>query len=267
MFRTLRSIWAWTAIITLILVWVPIMAVTLLFDRDPARYRTGRMFRRLGYTMIAANPAWNVEITGNLPQNPRLPYVVVANHQSHADIPVISRLPWDMKWMAKAELFKLPALGWMMRVSRDLPVDRKNRSSRAEVMVHARERLDNNVSIMVFPEGTRTSDGRVRRFSDGAFRLAIATGHPILPIAVEGSFDALPRDGWKFGPPLTVNVHVFDPVPVDGLTANDARDLCHRVRHQIIEKVAEVRGVPVSEIDGQKAAAEPAAPVADRASA
>lgn len=250
MIATLRSAWAWVAITVLILAWVPIMGLVALFDRDPGRYRTGRWFRRLGSAMVAANPAWNVRISGRLPEDPRRPYVVVANHQSMADIPVISRLPWDMKWLGKAELFRLPVLGWMMRLARDLPVERGDRRSRAEVMVHARERLEHRVSVMIFPEGTRSRDGRVGRFSDGAFRLAIATGLPILPIAVEGSFDALPADGWRFGPPLTIRVHVFDPVPTDGVTSDDARALQESVRRAIVEQVAAWRGVDPAEVDG-----------------
>lgn len=247
MMSTLRSLWAWFAISVLILVWAPIMAIVRLFDRDPGRYRTGRWFRRLGSAMIAANPAWTVRISGNLPTDPRNPYVVVGNHQSLADIPIISRLPWDMKWVGKASLFKIPILGWMMKISRDLPVVREDRRSRVEVMVQARERLEHRVSVMIFPEGTRTRDGRVLRFSDGPFRLAIATGSPILPIALDGSYDALPSDGWRFGPPLTVRVHVFDPVPVDGLETSAARTLSEDVRAMILGKIAEWRGVdPVS---------------------
>lgn len=257
MLSTLRSAWAWTAITVLILAWVPILALVSLFDRDPGRYRTGRWFRRLGYAMVSANPSWSVVITGDYPANMRNPYVVVANHQSMADIPFISRLPWDMKWLGKAELFRLPVLGWMMRIARDLPVDRKDRRSRAEVMVHAKERLDHRVSVMIFPEGTRTRDGRVNRFSDGAFRLAVATGTPVLPIAVEGTFDALPADGWRFGPPLTVRIHVFDPITVDGMGPDDARALQERVRSAIVGKVAEWRGVAPEEVDGAGRLEEP----------
>lgn len=250
MLSTLRSAWAWAASTLLILAWIPIMGVVSLFDRDPGRYRTGRWFRRLGSAMVAANASWTVVISGSYPSDPRNPYVVVANHQSMADIPFISRLPWDMKWVGKAELFRVPVIGWMMRISRDLPVDRKDRRSRAEVMVHARERLEHRVSVMIFPEGTRTRDGRVNRFNDGAFRLAVATGTPVLPIAIDGTFDALPKGGWRFGPPLTIRIHVFEPVPVEGLSHDDARDLQEGIRTAIIGKVAEWRGVDPADVDG-----------------
>jgi len=105
------------------------MAITNLFDRDPGKYATGRQFRRLGYLMVAVNPVWKVVISGNYPEDLRNPYVVVCNHQSLADIPFVSRLPWDMKWVGKAALFEIPILGWMMKVARDIPVRRDDRRS------------------------------------------------------------------------------------------------------------------------------------------
>jgi len=100
------------------------MALRRLFDRDPVRYRTGYLFRRLGKALTRINPSWRLHISGETIENPRRPYVVVSNHQSLADIPLISNLPWEMKWMGKVELFKLPVIGWMMRLAGDVSVDR-----------------------------------------------------------------------------------------------------------------------------------------------
>lgn len=118
MLSTLRSLWIWTAVVALILLWLPLLAVIRLFDGDPVRYRTGFWFRRLGRAMTTVNPAWRLHISGETIDNPRRPYVVVSNHQSHADIPIISNLPWEMKWIGKAELFSIPVIGWMMALSR-----------------------------------------------------------------------------------------------------------------------------------------------------
>ena len=137
MMATLRSIWVWFSITVLILLWLPLLALVRLFDRDPAHYHTGRWFRRLGAAMTVINPVWRVRVSGEKIEDPRRPYVVVSNHQSNVDIPVISRLPWDMKWVAKAELFKLPIVGWMMRMADDIPVDRRSKTSRARVLVKA----------------------------------------------------------------------------------------------------------------------------------
>lgn len=248
--RTLRSIWAWFAIGTLILIWVPIMEVVNLLDRDPAKYRTGRWFRRLGSVMTRVNPAWRVRVTGFRPANVRTPYIVVGNHQSAADIPVFSRLPWDMKWIGKESLFSLPLLGRMMHLSRDIPVDRSSRMSRARVLAEASKRLKLGSSVMIMPEGTRTPDGTVGPFNEGAFRLAIKLGIPILPVAVEGTYDALPKDDWRFGARHEIQLHVFEPVSVEGLSAADAGALQRQVRDLLVGRVAMWRGTPLAEVDG-----------------
>lgn len=243
----LRSIWGWLSISVLILVWVPVMWVTNLFDRDEWSYATGRQFRRLGWMMVAVNPMWRVEITGAYPANIRNPYIVVCNHQSFADIPVVSRLPWDMKWVGKAEMFRLPVLGWLMRKAKDVAVDRADRRSRAAVMIEVAKRIRGHMSVMIMPEGTRSPDGRVLPFNDGAFKLAMKLGVPVLPLALDGTFDMLPRSGWKFGPPRTIRLHVFDPI--DTSTWDDGMALTAHVRSMIMEQIAAWRGLPVSDVD------------------
>ncbi len=247
--RTLRSLWAWFSITLLILIWLPLLALVRLVDRDPAHYHTGRWFRRLGAAMTRVNPFWDVVLEGERIEDPRRPYVVVCNHQSNVDIPVISRLPWDMKWVAKAELFRVPFVGWMMRLADDIPVDRGEKSSRARVLIRAREVLEKRCSVMFFPEGTRSRDGRVYAFNDGAFRLAIKAGVPVLPLAIEGTFDALPKHSWRFGDPRTIRLKVLPPVATDGLGAGDTAALRDRVRQMIVEQIAAWRGVPVEAVD------------------
>jgi 1-acyl-sn-glycerol-3-phosphate acyltransferase len=249
MLSTLRSLWAWFSIGTLILLWVPLMAVVHFFDRDPASYRTGRWFRRLGAMMVHVNPAWKVHITGETIDDPRRPYVVVGNHLSMADIPAISLLPWDMKWVAKAELFKVPLVGWMMRIAGDIPVDRSSKRSRAQVLFTAKDYLDMRCSVMFFPEGTRSVSGRMLEFNDGPFRLAIKAGIPILPLVIDGSQNALPKNTWRFGTADHIHIHVLPVVDVEGLTAADTQELRARVRRQILEQVAAWRGVPPEEAD------------------
>ena len=135
--KQVQSALTWAAIAGLVLIALPVMAAVRLFDRTPARVRTGRTFREIGSWVPGLNPAWHVEVEGVDPATLRHPYVVVSNHQSLADIPVISRLPWEMKWVGKAELFKIPVMGWLMRLAEDIPVDRKDAASRASVLDRA----------------------------------------------------------------------------------------------------------------------------------
>ena len=87
---------------------------------------------------------------------------------------------------------------------------------------------------MIMPEGTRTRDGTVGAFNDGAFKLAIKLGVPVLPIAVEGTFDALPKDDWRFGSRHQIQLHVFDPIPVDHLSGTDATELQGKVQTLLV---------------------------------
>ncbi len=243
-----RSLWVWFSSVVLFLIWIPLLAVVSLFDRDPARYRTGRWFRRLGAAMTRVNPVWSIVISGDVPEDMRKPYLVIGNHQSLADIPVFSRLPWEMKWVGKASLFKIPILGWMMRTAGDIPVDRGNRRSRAQVLIDARDRLRKRVSVLILPEGTRSSDGRVGAFSDSPFKFAIKEKVSVLPIALDGTFSALPKDTWRFGQKSFIRVRIFEPI--DTTTwAGTGTELRDKVRAMIIGQIAEWRGVLETEVD------------------
>lgn len=246
---TLRSIWVWGSVGILILVWLPLLALIRLFDRDPVHYTTGRWFRRLGMMMTKVNPAWQLKISGDFIDNPRNPYVVVSNHQSMADIPLLSNLPWEMKWVGKIELFQLPLIGWMMKISDDIPVNRKDPRSGAKMILRAMRVLEERCSVIFFPEGTRSPDGRVGRFNDGAFHIAVKTGVPILPIALEGSYGCLPKKSWRFGLPQTIFVKLLPTVPTAGLTVDDVPALRDRIRQSIIEQVAIFRGVRPPDLD------------------
>ncbi len=264
MISTLRSLWTWIAIATLLVLWLPLLAVVRLFDDDPARYATGRWFRRVGVAMTRVNPFWDVHISGERVEDPRRPYVVVSNHQSQADIPIISRLPWEMKWVGKAELFQTPVVGWLMRMAGDIQVNRGDKMSRARVLVTARDYLNKRCSVMFFPEGTRSPDGRVHAFADGAFRLAIKAQVPVLPLALDGTLDALPKNSWRFQAGSPILLKVLPPIETAGMKPDDAGRLRDLVRERIVAQLAEWRGAPAGEID---ALAEAPAALPDRSAA
>ena len=248
--ETLLSIWAWATTGLLVVAWFPLMAVVWLFDSNPVRYRTGRLFRRLGASLSYINPFWDIEVYGEPPDDMRGPYVVVSNHLSHADVPIISRLPWEMKWVAKQELFGIPVAGWMLQMARDIAVDRKDKRSRAQVLVQARRVLQADCPVMFFPEGTRSRDGRIHRFAEGPFRLAIREGARVLPLAIDGTREALPKHSWKFKKPdAPMRLKVLPSVDTGDLSRDDARALAEDVRQQIVAQVADWRGEPPEAVD------------------
>ena len=250
MLSSIRSLWIWFAVITLIVIWLPLLSLIRLFDPDPVHYRTGRWFRRLGAAMCRVNPQWRIHISGHEAiVNPRKPYVIVSNHQSHADIPILSNLPWEMKWIGKKELFSLPIIGLMMKLAGDIPVDRSDRRSGAKMLLTSMKYLEQKCSVMFFPEGTRSPDGRVGKFNDGAFHLAIKAQVSMLPIAIEGSYGCLPKKSWKFGKPSDVYVRVLPEIETKGMKTAHVGELGLKVRRTLIDQVASIRGVPSSEVD------------------
>src|ERR1035437_8811219 len=215
MIPLLRTAWIWTASAILILLWTPLLGVVRLFDREPRRLRTGRWFRKLGRVLAGVNP-WRIHISGGENLHANQVYVVVSNHQSLADIPVISHLKLDTKWLAKAELFRVPLLGWMLRMAGDVPIERSDRRKAATAMLQCAHYLRQRCSVVFFPEGTRSPDGQVLPFHQGPFQLAIREQIPILPLVVEGSGAALPKNSWTFGETQDIQLRILDAVSVDG---------------------------------------------------
>ena len=236
LWQTIVSVWAWLVLVACIVLWFPLLAIVRLLTApfDPGRYFPGRIFRKIGPAMATLNPLWRFRYSGTLPKNPRRPFVVVSNHESFADILLISHLPWEMKWLSKAELFRIPIMGWMMWLAGDIPVKRGFGPSAVEAMARCRKALDNRVSVMIFPEGTRSKTAELLPFKDGAFRLAIEAGVPILPLAVSGTGTALRKHDWRFGR-SDAEVRVLEPVETAGLSLSDMPELKARVRRIIVE--------------------------------
>jgi len=236
LWQTVISIWAWLVLVVCILLWFPVVLVARLLTApfDSGRYVPGLIFRKIAVAMASVNPLWHFRYSGALPQDPRRPYVVVSNHESFSDILLISHLPWEMKWLSKAELFRIPIMGWMMWLVGDIPVKRGFGPSAVEAMARCRQALDSRVSVMIFPEGTRSKTAELLPFKDGAFRLAIEAGVPILPLAVSGTSTALRKHDWRFGKSVA-EVRVLPPVETEGLQLADVPALKNRVRTMIIE--------------------------------
>jgi 1-acyl-sn-glycerol-3-phosphate acyltransferase len=158
--------------------------------------------------------------------------VVVANHQSLLDIVMLSRMPREMKWVAKEELFRIPWAGWMMRLAGDIPIRRGDAESGGEALARAREYLARGMSVMIFPEGTRSAKGTLLPFKSGAFRLAIDAGVPVLPIAVHGTAHGMPKGG-PWVRPCRAFARILAPVPTAGRAVEDAGKLKEEVRRMI----------------------------------
>ena len=220
---------------------LPVMGAAHLLHRgDPGKRVPGQWMRRFGRVTTALSPIWKFSVEGNKPPDiDTESYVVVSNHQSNADPFLLSELPWDMRWISKEELFKLPLLGWMMKAGGDIALKRGDRASVEKMFEACRQTLQAGVSVMIFPEGTRSKDGKLQAFKDGAFQLAIETQRPMLPMAVYGTRSCLPKGSRWLGDATAV-VKVLEPVPTKGLTMADLPKLKEDVRNRIAVAVEEL---------------------------
>lgn len=236
------GLYAYVAFFLLLIAFLPAVALAaLLHRRDPTRRIPGRWVRRLGKACGSAMPLWRFRVEGDVPPGIReRACVVVSNHESSADPFLLSRLPWDMRWVAKAELFRLPVAGWILRCGGDVPI-RRGRGGSVRAMLEAcRHTLRHGLPVMLFPEGTRSPDGELLPFKDGAFELAIEAGVPIVPIALAGTRDCRPKGSLWFGR-ASATARILDPVETAGLTLEDVPALREEVRDRIGAEVASLR--------------------------
>jgi 1-acyl-sn-glycerol-3-phosphate acyltransferase len=205
-----------------------LLALTWPFDRN--RTIPGRFIRLAGVAVSCTFLTWRLRLEGRLPG--KGPYVVVANHQSALDILLISRVPREMKWMAKESLFRIPWFGWLFVLAGDIPIRRGDADSATGALRKARAYLDRGMSVMIFPEGTRSRTGALGAFKSGAFRLAIDAGVPVVPIVVSGTAAGYPK-GSPWVRPCRGVARILEPVPVEGYGLEDAGKLRELVRARI----------------------------------
>ncbi len=260
--RVLLGVWAYAMFFTVAVLFVPVLGVVALAcgRRDPGRRVRGRWMRRFGRWTSRANPLWRFGWRGAEPADVRSrPYVVVANHQSTSDSFLLCHLPFDMRFVAKEDLFRLPLLGFLLRCGGDIPLRRGDRASVAAMLEQARRTLAAGVPVLFYPEGTRSPDGRLQPFKDGAFALAIDAGVPVLPLALSGTRTCRPKGSAWFGD-ADAWVEVLEPVATTGLLPADVPRLREQVRARI-GAALEARGArhaPVAAGDLDPAEACPA---------
>ena len=221
---------------------LPVMAASsMLHKDDPTQRVPGRWMRRLGRTTSRLTPLWKFEIEGAAPADiDHKGYVVVANHESQADPFLLSWLPFDMRWVAKEELFRPPLTGWAMRFGGDIPLRRGEGDSVRTMMTECERALAGGISVMMFPEGTRSKDGNLLPFKDGAFGLAIRAGVPVLPVAISGTREMRPKHSKWFGKAHAC-AKILEPIPTAGFGEADVAKVREAARDSIAAALPELR--------------------------
>ena len=175
-----------------------------------------------------------LDVAREAPLLPGERYVFVCNHQSLFDIPVLLvTLPGSTRLLAKRSLFRIPVFGWAMRASGFVPVDRENRSRAKEAMDGALRQLDLGRSILLFPEETRSEDGRIREFQRGGFLIALKAKCPLVPVGIAGT-RAIQRKGSLLVRPGAVRVRYGTPVDPSRAGVRGRRELIETLRTEVI---------------------------------
>jgi 1-acyl-sn-glycerol-3-phosphate acyltransferase len=159
-------------------------------------------------------------------------YVVMANHRSLFDIPtVLTSLPFPFRMLAKASLFRVPFMGWYMSRVGYIPVEREDPRKARTSLDNAAKRVASGLSVLVFPEGTRSPEGKVKRFKRGGINLAHAAGVPVVPVAIMNSGRLLPRGSWHADPGV-ITMRIGDPI--DPSEFEEARGLAAAIRDAVL---------------------------------
>lgn len=220
----------WTVLVTLVIGTMVILGS--FFSRDGNALH---LIARWWANSILWVSRVKVTVSGAEKLDPQQSYIYMANHQSNADIPLLlGRLPVQFRWLAKAELFRIPIFGRAMRGVGYISLDRSNRKSAFESLNRAARTIRNGTSVLIFPEGTRSRDGRILPFKKGGFVLAVDSGVPIVPIIIRGTQAIIPKGHFMIRP-APVTLEILAPVETAGYTRKTKDALLEHIRSILID--------------------------------
>jgi 1-acyl-sn-glycerol-3-phosphate acyltransferase len=232
----IRAVISLVSFVLLTFVAAIIATLSRLWDRSgDTVLKLARFWSRI----VLGVPGVKLEVVQRAPLDPRRPYIVMANHASMIDIwAVLLAVPVPFRFIAKKQLGAIPIFGWAMRAGRVIFIDRQNAASARRSIEEAARRIKSGQSVVIFPEGTRTRDGRLNAFKKGGFHLALDSGAEIVPVAIQGSRALMPR-GSALMRAGTVRIEIGEPIATAGLRLSDREALATRVRDKIAEMLGE----------------------------
>jgi 1-acyl-sn-glycerol-3-phosphate acyltransferase len=238
-----KSIIVWIIGIGYLIILFPITFIVWLivlpFDADKSIIH--RILTYQSLVLVKIIPIWKIKIEGREKAKKGETYVIISNHQSMLDTLFINSLRYRFKWVSKIENLKVPVLGWYLRMADYIVVNRGNEESKIEMLDKSLNYLKNGISVMLFPEGTRSSDNEVAMFKRGAFQLAIDSNVSILPVMIEGTGGILPKHGLLFKSGYRITVRVLDPVDPADFKTNIVDELAEYFRIKIASELKELR--------------------------
>lgn len=243
----LKSLWVWLSSITFVLLGFPVALIlwllSLVFDRK--RLMNNRWMVIQGIVLTKMSPFWKVITEGREKIDQDQAYIIVPTHQSMLDIVFFNMLRHRLRWVSKIEVFRVPVLGWEMKMVKYIELVRGNKSSVIKMMEKCVESLQDGISVVLFPEGTRSLTGAIGKFKTGAFQLAVKTDKPLLPVLIDGTGGILPKKGGLiFRNRRIVRIRVLDPIFPGQFGTGDPEELAARVHSLMVTAMDEMRNEP-----------------------
>jgi len=239
----LKSVVVWLIGIAFMLVFFPVTFIvwlfTLPFDRNRSAVHWVLVYQAVMISYIL--PIWKIKLEGRKKAVRGKTYVIICNHQSILDILIANCLRYRFKWISKIEVNKVPILGWYLKMADYLSVDRGDKESKEKLIEEAYACLRRDISIMIFPEGTRSLDCRISFFKRGAFQLAISAKKPILPVLIDGTGGVLPKHGLIFGGHHRIRIRVLDPVPPESFGTDNYEELAMTFQEMMTSELQKLR--------------------------
>lgn len=235
--KVILSILIWTGITTLtILVFlVDLFLTAILFPFDKKRKIIHIQSFWWADAIVGLNPYWEITVIGLENFDPKKTYVIAANHQSLADIIIMYKSRIQFKWVAKESLFRIPFIGWCLSLGKHIKLTRGKYSSIKKVYRQAAVWLRKDISVAFFPEGTRSHTDEMNKFQNGAFKLAIKEKKAVLPVAIKGTREAIPKGSWIFKRKVTGTIKFLPPIETKDLLPGEFI----RLRDAVYSKIKE----------------------------
>lgn len=227
-----------TAVATALL--FPVAVLAMIVTLDPGK--SVWVARRLWSPILIRTGGAKLIVSGQENVDPNRPTIYVANHQSTLDIPVgFVAVPVNFRYIAKHQLQYVPLIGWYLWICGHIFVNRSRRDKAIASLDEAARKIRAGTSVFLYPEGTRSDDGRVLPFKKGPFALALKSRVPVVPITIEGSGSVMPKNSWNIKPGL-VHVKIGKPIDTTGFAEDDREGLAKAVRDVIIAQSLELGG-------------------------
>ena len=189
--------------------------------------------------ILAAVNGVKVEVKGLENVEPGKPYIFAANHQSMFDIfSMQGFFDSDFRWLAKKELFRIPLFGRAMHLAGYISIDRSHGREALKSLKEAAQRIAAGTSVILFPEGTRSLDGKLHDFKSGGMVLAIKSGVPVVPVGISGTYEILPK-GKLLAKPGQVTIRVGQPVETKDFSASQKHELATMIQHEVARLIGD----------------------------